>query len=204
VPDVGGPDSCATREILLLRLKADAPAREVAWREFHDLYAPIIGSFARKMGARPQDVDDLVQEVLTGFFAVSPRFVYDPARGRFRGYLKTCTWNAFRKRLGAQVLVGGRPLEDVDPADLQVEAAWNDVWESEKLQRALAVVRERYTSRPDRVRTFRAFEMYTMLERPAEEVAADLGMSVESVHQSRTRITRALRAMLDEIDATTG
>lgn len=61
-----------TRSSLLLRLRQDGPAREVAWAEFYDLYAPIISGFARRVGASRSEVEDLVQEVLRAFFAASP------------------------------------------------------------------------------------------------------------------------------------
>ena len=82
-----------TRASLLLRLRRDGPAREVAWAEFDDLYAPMIAGFARRIGVDRGAVDDLVQDVLRAFFAASPEFVYDPSKGRFRGYLKTCVWH---------------------------------------------------------------------------------------------------------------
>src|SRR5438105_4856202 len=134
-------ESLVTRETLLLKLKADSPAREVAWREFHERYAPVIGGFAHKMGVRPQDIPDLVQDVMLGFFAASPRFVYDAARGRFRGYLKTCTWRVFQDRLRRQLRLGNRSIEDVDAAELQVDEVWNDVWETQMLQEAIEAVR---------------------------------------------------------------
>ena len=85
----------------------------MAWAEFHDLYAPIIAGFARRMGARSQEVDDLVQEVLKAFFCVSPEFKYNPATGRFRGYHKTCVWS----KLAAQRRKRGPDLRSTDGRD---------------------------------------------------------------------------------------
>jgi len=195
-------DPHQTRDTLFFRLKADAPGRELAWREFYEQYAPIISGFCRKMGVRPHDTHDLVQDVIMGFFAVSPEFVYDPAAGRFRGYLKTCTWRIFQRRLGKQLRIGGRSLESVDQNEIQVESTWNDVWESEKLQRALARVRDRYLARPDKAKTYRAFEMYVLLERDAETVAKDLNMSLDSVHQAKSRVSKALRIEMDALSET--
>ena len=47
--------------------------------------------------------------------------------------------------------------------------------------------------------TFRAFEQYVLLDRPAEIVAAELGTSVNNVHQAKTRITRQLREAVQRI-----
>jgi RNA polymerase sigma-70 factor, ECF subfamily len=192
-----------TRQTLILRLKKDGPERELAWNEFYDLYAPIIGGFARKMGARPGEIGDLIQETLLGFFTAIPEFTYDPNRGRFRGYLKTCTWRVFQKHLDKQKL-GGRFLVSIEPDDVAVEQAWNDVWEAEKLQRALEKVRKHYEDQPKMSRTFKAFQMYVLLERPAEEVAEELRMSVASVHQAKTRISQTLKDTMQELDESTG
>jgi RNA polymerase sigma factor (sigma-70 family) len=193
-----------TRASLLLRLRPGDPGREVAWAEFYDLYAPIISGFARRIGASRSEVEDLVQEVLRAFFSASPEFSYDPAKGRFRGYLKTCVWHKMselRRKAGRQAATLGKfPFDD----DKTVEETWNDVWETEKLHRALAAVRERYANNPDRQRTFRAFEMCTLLDRSTEAVAAALGMSEESVRQSKSRVGKALRETFDHLDNTTG
>ncbi|MDB5330037.1 MAG: hypothetical protein JWP03_1188 [Phycisphaerales bacterium] len=194
-------NTCAT---LLLRLRSGSESTEIAWREFYDRYSPIIVAFARKMGAKSQDIGDMVQEVMLGFFSVAPEFVYDPAKGRFRAYLKTCTWRIFQKRLGKELRLGGRSLEQVDPAEVQIDTVWNDIWEREKLHRALDIVRDRYLSQPTKAKTFKAFEMYVLLERDAEVVARELEMSVDSVHQAKARVSKALRAEAIAMDETAG
>jgi RNA polymerase sigma-70 factor, ECF subfamily len=197
-------DSVATRQTLLLRINADSPARELAWTEFYQRYAPIISHFARKVGVRPQDVADVIQEVMLGFFSASPKFVYDPSRGRFRGYLKTCVWRVFQENLGKRLRIDGRSVEQIDPSELRIDASWNDAWENEKLQQALGIVRERYLSRPDKLKTFRAFEMYAVLDLTAEEVARDLQISIDGVYQAKSRVSKAIRAAFEEIESEDG
>src|SRR3954470_2349794 len=120
-------DESATNPTIFLRLQAaDLAPREMAWDEFGDRYTAVISGFAKRMGARPQDVDDILQDVLLGFFLKSPSFIYDPAKGRFRGYLKVCTYRALRKRLDKQRARDGKDLEELDEDDLAVEQAWND------------------------------------------------------------------------------
>ena len=191
-----------TRASLLLRLKLDGPAREVTWAEFYELYAPIIAGFGRRMGARAQEAEDLVQDVLKAFFCASPEFSYDPQRGRFRGYLKTCVRNKLRE-LRRRSGPATTSLE-IEPSDERVESAWEDVWETEKLHRALQLTRDRYATNADRQRTFRAFEMCTLLGRSTEEVAAELQLTVESVRQAKSRVSRALRQSFEQLDQITG
>jgi RNA polymerase sigma factor (sigma-70 family) len=191
------PDPQSTRKSLLMRLRPGESAREIAWHEFHARYSPIIAGFCRRMGVRTQDIADIIQDVLLGFFAVVPTFEYDPAKGRFRGYLKACTWRIFQRRLEKDLRLNGRSLSGVDPADIAVESAWNDVWESERLHQALEVVRERYLARSDDAPTFRAFEMYVLLGRSPAEVANELGISADSVYQAKARVSKALKSAFD-------
>lgn len=193
-----------TRASLLLRLRPGDPAREVAWNEFYDLYAPIISGFARRVGANRSEVEDLVQEVLRAFFSVIPEFAYDPAKGRFRGYLKTCVWHKvgeMRRKSGREAATLGKLAPTDDKA---IDDTWNDVWETEKLHRALAAVRDRYASNADRQRTFRAFEMCALLDRSTEQVATELGMDVQSVRAAKSRVGKALRETFEHLESTTG
>ncbi|HWE03418.1 MAG TPA: helicase-related protein [Tepidisphaeraceae bacterium] len=66
-----------TRRSLFLRLKPDAPEREVAWQEFFDRYSGIISAFGRRLGVRGDDAADLVQDVMLRFFSASVRMSCD-------------------------------------------------------------------------------------------------------------------------------
>lgn len=187
------PGSLSTNPTIFLRLNQTDPApRELAWEEFRQRYAPIIAGFARRMGARPQDVDDVIQDVLMGFFAKSPTFVYDAGKGRFRGYLKVCTYRALRARIGKEVKFQGAPLDQIDPEAMSVEQVWNDVWEQQQLRRVLDEVRENMGA----TKTFRAFEMYVVFDQPPQQVAEQLDMHLNSVYRAKEQITRLLQEKL--------
>jgi len=85
-----------TSESLLLRLQESRPEGpdESAWKQFVELYAPLIFYWARKNGRSQTDASDLVQEVLTLVFQKLPEFRYDRTRS-FRGWLRTVTLNKF-------------------------------------------------------------------------------------------------------------
>jgi RNA polymerase sigma-70 factor, ECF subfamily len=185
-----------THATLLLRIRAvDPQPREIAWQEFRDRYAPIIAGFARNLGARPQDIDDVIQDVITGFYARSTTFQYDPAKGRFRGYLKVCTLHVVQRRIGERARFRAVPIDQVDPDSLEVDQVWNDLWEQEQLKQALQLVKSAYAGNE----TFRAFEHYVILGKPPQEVADELGISVESVYKAKERVTRALRKALGDL-----
>ncbi len=108
------------------------------------------------------------------------------------------------KQLGKTLSVNGRSIDHVDASELSVEATWNDIWETESLRSAVETVRETYSIREDRAKTFKAFEMYVLLERPPEEIARELGMSVDSVHQAKSRVTKAVKEVMAEMDSVVG
>jgi RNA polymerase sigma-70 factor, ECF subfamily len=194
------PPGTDTNPSIFLRLnRTNARLRELAWREFHDRYAPIIAGFARKFGLKPQDIDDVIQDVLLGFYSKSPQFVYDPSRGRFRGYLKACTCNLLRNRLAREAKFSARstPLNLLHPDVLQTEQIWNDLWEDQLIHRAVADVRVQLRGS----RTFRAFEQYVILDRPADEVARELGIHVDSVYRAKQQVGGALRDRLRALRA---
>jgi RNA polymerase sigma factor (sigma-70 family) len=190
------PDTCPS---IFLRLnRTDTDLRELAWHEFHLRYAPAIAAFARQIGVRAADLDDVVQDVLLGFYATAPTFVYEPAKGRFRAYLKTCTWHAAQRRFGRDAKFRGQPLDLVDPEALEVDQVWNDVWEQEQLRRAVDQLRAEIGS----TKTFRAFEMYVILDLPPQEVSHRLDLHIDNVYRAKQSVTRMLRERLTALRST--
>ena len=186
---------------MLLRLKStDAKPRELAWEAFRTRYAPVIAGFSRNMGAKQQEIDDIIQDVMLGFYNAMPRFEYDPSRGRFRGYLKACTMHSMQRRASKQFRFKSVAIEDVDPSDLEVDHLWNDIWEREQLKRAIDAVRARYENNA----TFQAFELVTFKDRSVDEAARDLGMNAGSVYKAKQRISEAIKQELQQMDSDEG
>jgi RNA polymerase sigma-70 factor, ECF subfamily len=189
-------DTCSTRASIFQRLAApQSTDRQQAWSEFLARYSPVISSFAARCGASRQDIDDIVQDVMVSFFAKSGDFVYDPRKGRFRGYLKTCTVRVAIRRAGKNMRFRGIPLSEISDAEVAVEPIWNDVWEQQLVAQALRIVRE---EQADSI-AIRAFEQYVLLDRDADVVAAELQTSVNNVHQAKTRIAKRLRDIVQQL-----
>lgn len=183
----------STNPSIFLRLTASDPEpREVAWDEFNARYVPVIAGFARRLGSKPQDVDDIIQDVMLGFFLKSPTFVYDSSKGRFRRYLKVCTYHALQKRFGKNAKLLGKPLHEIDPESVAVEKVWTDAWEQQLLSRAIEEIRKD----SGHTRTFVAFERHIVMEEPADAVAKKLGLHIKSVYRATDQFTRLLKARL--------
>lgn len=184
----------STHATLLARLTKDGDPH--AWRDFASRYADLIRGFARRQGVQPADCDDVLQDVLLALTKAMPGFEYDPARGKFRSYLKTVTIRAvFRKSCqnsGAAQL--GSLDEQVSSAsqDGRVEELWEAEWRQYHLRQAMRTVETEF-NRKD----LDAFQAYVAQGREARQVADDLGMTVDQVYQAKSRILRRLEQLIE-------
>jgi len=187
------PDPNTTNPTIFLRLKGSDPQpREFAWDEFSSRYGPIISSFVLQLGGKAQDVDDVVQDVLLGFFLRSPTFVYDSAKGRFRSYLRVCTYRVLHQRLGKAARVNGTPLDQIDPQSVAIEQIWDDIWAEDLLRRAMEETRQEIGN----TKTFAAFELFVIHDESAADIAVKLEMHVNSVYRAKDEVMRQLRTRL--------
>jgi RNA polymerase sigma-70 factor (ECF subfamily) len=190
----------ATRASIFLRLRDDRhDVRQLSWQEFADRYGPLIVAFARHAGLPPQEADDVLQDVLLGFFRVSGNFEYDPSKGRFRGYLKRITLNAVRMRHRRQ-----RPEVIPDNEQLaqypdRADTIWNREWTRSVLGRALAEAEPQFEPQ-----TWKAFDLYGRRGVHHEEAARQLGMTPEGVRQAKCRVAAKVREITERIRAEEG
>jgi RNA polymerase sigma factor (sigma-70 family) len=175
-------DSPATRPSLLIRIRdaRDGPA----WRQFEELYAPLIHGFARKHGLQDADAADLTQEVLRLVTRAVQDLDYDPRAGSFRGWLFTVVRNQFRKVVGrrrpheqgtgdshVQGLLEEQPAPEADQS-----ADWDAEYERRLFSYAADQVRDDFQDT-----TWQAFLQTALQGKHAKVVAADLGLTVAAV-----------------------
>ena len=183
----------ATRASIFMKLKADGTIdREVGWNEFAEKYSRVIAGFARNAGLPAQEADDVLQDVLLGFFRVADRFEYDPKRGRFRGYLKRVTLNAIRARHRRKRPTTGFSDTVEPPVECDLDAAWDRQWTEQILQRSMAEAREEVEER-----TWRAFELYGVRGVPVEQVAEETGMTASAIRHAKMRLTRRVHEIVN-------
>lgn len=183
----------ATQSLLLSRL-ADGQD-PTAWAEFVDRYADLIRRFCQLRGLTDADTEDTLQDVLLSLTKSMPGFRYDPSKGKFRSYLKTVVVHAISKKLAqnprhARLASVG---SSSSPTDLTEEALWESEWRQYHLRRALKVIEAEF-SHADR----QAFERNALRGEPAQQVATALNISVDSVYQAKSRISRRLSALIRE------
>ena len=105
-----------------------------------------------------------------------------------------------QRRVGKSARVNQVSIDQVDPEHVQVEQVWSDIWEQQRLQRALDATRGEFNNN----KTFQAFEQHVIKSKKVQDVMRDLDMSESSVHRARSRVAAALRRRLDDLEETEG
>ena len=184
----------STHASLLARLSSDPDAE--AWNEFTARYEDLIRGFAQRRGLQAADAEDVMQDVFVALTQGMKEFVYDPAKGRFRGFLKTIAIRTIGKRLRGRKPLAGQSVADgaldAAPAD-DDDPDWEAEWRQYPLRTAMQRVRSEF-----RASDLRAFELLTRERRDARSVASELGISVDSAYQAKSRVLKRLRDLVAE------
>lgn len=185
-------DDSSTSATLLAKLRASDDAS--AWQEFAHRYARLIWWFGKDAGLSPQDAEDLVQEVLTDFARQAATFEYDPAKGRFRGLLRTIAQRRVidmlrRKRLPVE---GQHTLERLESPRF-VQREWDRLEGTALVLRSLEGVAKEVEPV-----TYQAFQLHVLEDWPVRRVAGFLGISEDSVYAAKSRVLARLRRLVAE------
>ncbi|MBX3377006.1 MAG: sigma-70 family RNA polymerase sigma factor [Phycisphaeraceae bacterium] len=181
-----------THGTLLARLSGGGDS--AAWREFCERYEELIRSFARRRGLSASDCDDVLQDVMLALTKAMPGFRYDPAKGKFRSYLKTVTLHAILRKsrqepAGASLSLGdgsvSRAIED------ETEDTWEAEWRQYHLRTAMKTIRAEFNAAD-----LEAFDRYGVGGEEASAVAKDLSLSIDQVYQAKSRVLKRLSQVI--------
>lgn len=176
------------------------PANHAIWVEFDTRYRPMIVGFARRLGLTDDDAADVAQESLTRFVREYRDGKYDRQKGRLRSWIisivKFRVADLRRAQAARRELRGDSAIVDL-PADDDLNAIWEAERHRVLLWQALADLRSQ-TKLSDT--TLKAFEEYVLRERPAEEVAAELGLTRRDVYMAKNRVAERLREVVQRLE----
>lgn len=178
-------------------LKEDDPD---AWRQFADLYGPLVYYWCRGFGLQPQDAADVFQEVFGAVVRAVGDFKHEG--GTFRGWLWTIVRNKVRDHHRRQadrgVAIGGSvalqrlaELPEIIPESMSGDDR-DEI--NSLLHRALDNVRTQVEQR-----TWQAFWLAAVEGVEVANIASDLEMSSNNVRQAKCRVLRRLREEIGDL-----
>jgi RNA polymerase sigma-70 factor (ECF subfamily) len=184
-----------TRVSLIERVRNQQDS--VAWAEFFTIYRPLLVAYVRKRGVSEHDAADVVQEVFSRLVPALADFQFDAQRGRFRTWLWRVTHNtladwgrrrAVRARAEQEWAEQGGAEMHQEQNDRQSGVEWDELYR----RRILVVVTERVRATTQSA-TWSCFAGRILEGRPAAEIAAELGISVNAVYVNASRLLARVR-----------
>ncbi|MFO0965176.1 MAG: sigma-70 family RNA polymerase sigma factor [Gemmataceae bacterium] len=183
---MAGPE---TRPSLLARVR-DVRDRD-AWREFIDLYGPLVYRYGRRQGLQDADAADLTQCVMQ---ALAGRLDYDEGRGAFRAWL----FGVARRQLLKQIERNRRQPRGVgDTTNLlhleehpapEETAWWDEEYKRRRFLWAVEKVRPHFAEA-----SWQAFWRTAVDGADAKEVSRELGLSIGAVYTAKSRALDRIR-----------
>lgn len=196
-----------TRKSLIERLR-DREDRD-SWREFFDRYWKLVYGLAIKSGLTEAESEEVVQETMVAISRNLDDYEYRPRECSFKSWMfKMARWritDQIRKRPPDFVHSTCRNSEGTDTvervpdsASAQLDQYWNEEWQRNLLDVAVARVKQKVS-----IREFQIFDLYVLKEWPVREVGKMLHVSAAHVYVAKHRISALLRKEIRKLDGET-
>jgi len=193
-----------TRESLLHRLKSWDD--QESWADFFNTYWRLIYSAALKAGLNEVQAQDVVQDTIIVVAKKMKDFTYDRAIDSFKGWLLYLTRKRialeYRRKERERVTSGSSESTDwtleandlPDPAGFDLQSVWEQEWERNLWEAAITRVKKEVNAKQ-----FQMFDLYTIKEKSAPEVARQLNVPVAQVYLAKHRISSLLKKELTRL-----
>lgn len=174
-----------------------------AWERFYDVYAGFLMAVARRKGVRPEEAEEILQQVMAEVAGKMEAFAYDRSKGSFRGWLSTVMQRRvvdhLRKRDRALKTV---PLEEAPEAGV-IDAEFERLVEEEWAESAKRVALDRLRGMVS-VGQFQIFHASVIEGWSSGKIAKVYGVSLFSIYQAKSRLKRVfapiLKAAIEELN----
>jgi RNA polymerase sigma-70 factor (ECF subfamily) len=199
-------DAAPATSWALIRSLKDSD-RNAAWTEFTELYHRAIFRFARGLGLRSAEAEDIVQITFIAVASSIHEFQTSPDYGSFRAWLfRLARWRIYdhhRQRArearwftsldslteGGVGLYSSKCIPERAPdAFDSLEALWSREWERAIIETALERIRCKVPARQHQV-----FYMHVIQEQSAGIVAKATGTNIALVYLYKSRVSRLVR-----------
>jgi RNA polymerase sigma factor (sigma-70 family) len=193
-------DDARTRQTLLWKIRDSGDRR--SWREFVEIYTPLLYNYFRARGLQEADAADLGQEVMRSVAGAIARFDYDPDKGTFRSWLYTIARNKlntfFKKNAKHKQGSGRTTVLRLVEQTIDERQDPDAMWELEHRKRMVAWACEKIRDE-FQPKTWEAFERVAVGREDAAKVASDLGLKVGSVYVAKSRVTSKLKETIESV-----
>jgi RNA polymerase sigma factor (sigma-70 family) len=203
-----GTDTLKTRPTLLSKVRR---GDEDGWSHFYELYEGFIYSAARGAGLSPSETQDVVQETMITVRNYISDFIPDERRAKFR------TW--LRKIVGSRIADQYRkkkrnPLEkaarrEPPPTEESATSTTNRIPDLNgieldrlidgKLEQAILEEARKLAKEKVRMEDYQAYDLFTIHEMRARDVAVSLGINAVTVRVRAFRVRRAVEQEMRRI-----
>lgn len=168
----------------------------LAWTRLVEIYTPLLQRWCQTYDVQAADADDVIQEVLAAVVSELPEFQHNQRTGAFRAWLRLMLVNRLRRfwrtrDAGPNAAGGSSALERLNElADdaSQASRIWDTEHDQQVIACLLAAIRPHFQPQ-----TWEAFQRQMFEGQAADQVAAELQMSLSSVYVARSRVLSALR-----------
>ncbi len=173
------------------------PRNDFAWREFVEIYSPLVERQCRRYGLQTADSLDVTQDVMLAVVSAIRTFTYDPQKGRFRHWLLTVVrsklidfFNNVKRHPRGTGETSVQRLLEAQPNAEEV-TQWEIEYQRRLFHWAAEVVRKDLHES-----TWEAFRQTTIEDRPAPEVARSLNLRIGAVYTAKSRVLARVTALI--------
>jgi RNA polymerase sigma-70 factor (ECF subfamily) len=167
--------------------------QEATWDRLVEIYAPLLRGWLRSYDVQDSDADDLVQDVLMVVLRELPRFQHNHRQGAFRAWLRGIVvnrlrnfWRARDKAKTNQHL--WQRLEQLEDQRSGLTRQWDAEHDRYLAHRLLEQIEPRFSPT-----TLAAFRRLALDGADADDVALELGLTLNAVFTAKSRVLRELR-----------
>ena len=169
-----------------------------SWQRLVELYSPLLRAWLDRYDVQAADADDVTQDVLVVVMRELPGFRHNQQPGAFRGWLKGILVNRLRNFWRARgrggIASGGSDvisrLDELEDDRSLLSQAWQREHDQHLARKLLEMIAPRFTES-----TREAFRRLVLEGADADDVAAELGLSLNAVFTAKSRVLRELRTI---------
>ena len=166
---------------------------ESSWEQFYRFYAPLIRLHGKDCGLKNENLEDLIQNVMITLAEQMPDFEYDPAKGRFRDYLRKIirarACDMLRKIYRQERI----PYEETDEAE--TDDRFETEWREHILKRSLERLKEQVS-----LHHYQIFYLLDICHYKVKDLVHFYGMPAVSIYTIRNRMEIKLKQIVQELD----